>query len=126
MRFYGALLVLLALIVASGFWTSSYLNASAREISGQIDQVTKEIKHDRWGKARQETVALESTWVRESRWWPVFLDHEEMDKIQFSVARVKEYVTNRNYPLSMGQLAELKAMINHIPDLEGVTLENLL
>lgn len=48
-----------------------------------------------------------------------------MDHIDFSLARVKEYVAGRDKALSLGQLAGLKVMIAHIPSKEAVTLENV-
>lgn len=48
-----------------------------------------------------------------------FSDHQEMDNIEFSLARVKEYVTSQDDALSLGQLSELKLMIEHIPRKRG-------
>ncbi|MGE5404575.1 MAG: DUF4363 family protein [Candidatus Saccharibacteria bacterium] len=126
MRMLGILLVVLALVVAGGLWSNKSLDTSARQITSQIDNVSAAIKSDKWDKAQQSTISLESTWGRKSKWWPVFLDHEEMDNIQFAMARTRQYVANRNYPLSMGQLAELRVMINHVPRKEAVTWENIL
>ncbi|MGE5417961.1 MAG: DUF4363 family protein [Acidobacteriota bacterium] len=126
MKILGTLLVALALVVAGGVWTNRSLDTSAQEISQQIDHVSSAIKSDKWDKAQQSAERLESTWGQKSKWWPVFLDHEEMDNIQFAMARTRQYVANRNYPLSMGQLAELRVMIKHIPRKEALTWENIL
>ena len=56
----------------------------------------------------------------------IILDHQEIDNIEFSLAKIKEYVASRDLPLALGQLSELKLMIEHIPRKEAVNLENIL
>jgi hypothetical protein len=92
----------------------------------QIDKVATEIKDDRWVEAEGHTEELEKAWGQQVGWWPIILDHQEIDNIEFSLAKIKEYVANQDKPLSLGQLSELKLMVEHIPRKEAVNLENIL
>lgn len=54
-----------------------------------------------------------------------FLDHQEIDNIQFTMTKTREYIANENTPLSCAHLAELKLMIKHVPKKESLTIENI-
>lgn len=126
MRLIITIVIILAILSGGGFWTNYALHTSTHEISRQIDQVSNAIKTEKWQTALQETDKLEEVWKDKSRWWPIFLDHQEMDNIDFSMARVKEYVGGQDDTLSLGQLSELKLMVEHIPNKEAVNLKNIL
>jgi hypothetical protein len=126
MRLLGSIVVILVLILIAGFWTNHALKISTNDLIRQIDLVSLEIKSNHWQSAKLQTEKLEKDWEKEAKWWPVFLDHQEMDNIDFSMAGVKEYVASQNNALSLGQLSETRLMIEHIPRKEAVNLENIL
>ncbi|MBP1761346.1 MAG: hypothetical protein H6Q64_888 [Firmicutes bacterium] len=126
MRLFVTLMIVLTLLIGLGTWNNSALHDSTNEMTRQIEQVITDINGQRWDQARQETQKLEKSWHENARWWPVFLDHQEIDNIEFSLAKVKKYVDTRNAPLAQGQLSELELMLKHIPDKEAVTLDNIL
>lgn len=126
MRLLGSIIVTLILIISAGVWTNYALQTSTKDLIGQIDRVSTEIKSQDWQSAKKQTEKLEKDWTKEAKWWPVFLDHQEMDNIDFSMAKVKEYVSSRNNSLSLGQLSEIRIMVEHIPRKDAVNLKNIL
>ncbi len=126
MRLLTFLALILSLILGLGFWTNHSLEASTNELTGKIDRITVEIEGGRWETAKQQTGKLEASWQEKAKWWPIFLDHQEMDNIEFSLAKAKEYVASRNDSLSRGQFSELRLMLKHIPEKEAVNMENIL
>lgn len=125
MRLLATLTVILGLIVGMAVWFNHALQETTEDLSRQIDGISQEIKHQDWAGAEEKSARLEQMWEEKARWWPAFLDHQEMDNIEFSLARVKEYVVSQDKALALGQLAELKLMIEHIPRKEMVNLENI-
>lgn len=119
-------IIILGLIIGLGLWTNSLLHQSAEELVNSIDKITAEIKDDRWAEAVNHTGELGKAWKDQAGWWPIILHHEEIDNIEFSLAKTKEYISNRDKTLSLGQLSELRIMIKHIPAKEAVTLRNIL
>ena len=126
MRLLVSLAITLSMILALGFWSNHSLQASTDELTRNIDRISMSIEDERWGTAQMQTDKLEKIWQEKARWWPIFLDHQEMDNIEFSMARVKEYVASQDNPLARGQLSELRLMIKHIPKKEAVNIENIL
>ena len=125
MRLLTTLAVILALIIGMSAWFNHSLQTSSGDLTRQIQLVSSTIRQQDWETAVKHSEKLEKLWEQKAKWWPVFLDHQEMDNIEFSLARVKEYVTSKDDALSLGQLSELKLMIEHIPRKEAVNLENI-
>ena len=126
MRVLGPLVVVLALLIVVGLWTNHSLENTAQELAREIEAISAEIELNQWDSAHKKTFEFEKAWTQKARWWPIFLEHQEMDNIEFSLAKAKEYVTSQDRSLSQGQLAELKLMIEHIPKKEAVTVKNIL
>ncbi|MEN6350379.1 MAG: DUF4363 family protein [Syntrophomonas sp.] len=126
MRLLASVIAIVILITGAGIWINHELQASTNDLVKQIDRINLEIKGNHWETAMQQTIILEKGWQQEAKWWPVFLEHQEMDNIEFSMARFKEYVASKNKSLSRGQLSEIKLMLEHIPKKEAVTLTNIL
>jgi len=126
MRMLVAVLILFAAIVTLGFWTNHSLKVSTDELLGNIDQVVQGIENNRWDAAYAQTIELENKWDKKASWWPTVLDHQEIDNIEFAMARVREYVATRDTALSRGELSELRLMLKHIPEKESIRLRNIL
>lgn len=126
MRLLLALLIIFAAVISLGFWTNHLLQASASELLQNIGQIEQGLERNQWDMAYAQTTELEKAWDEKAKWWPTILDHSEIDNIEFSMAKVKEYVATKNIALSRGQLSELKLMIKHIPETEAIELKNIL
>ncbi|MBM7855295.1 putative PurR-regulated permease PerM [Desulfohalotomaculum tongense] len=126
MRLLAVLGVIFALFIVLGIWTNHTIAAAAESLAQNIDQIMTAAEKEDWQRAGEETKALENSWRKKANWWPVFLDHQEIDNIEFNLARIKEYIAQKNIDLSLGHLSELKLMIQHIPEKEAVTIKNIL
>ncbi len=126
MRLLTVLLIILTCLVGLGFWNNAALWETTDQMTVQIEQIMQEIDGQRWDQASQQTARLEKNWHEKAKWWPVFLDHQEIDNIEFSLAKVKKYVDTHDKPLAQGQLSELHLMLEHIPEKETINLENIL
>jgi len=126
MRLMVTIITLSVIILGLGFWSNYSLQASSDELTKQINIISTDIKNGKWQAAKNHNEELQRTWDKKAKWWPVFLDHQEMDNIEFSLARVQEYVASNNKSLSLGQLSELKLMVKHIPEKEALNIENIL
>jgi len=126
MRFITILLILLAAVIGFGAWTTRSLQGTADELAAQIDRMQTLVKHERWREAERALDGLDGDWNRHKRWWTAVVDHREIDSIDFSIARIREYLWAEDEELALGEAAALKKMIRHIPEKEAFTLENIL
>ncbi|GAB6181431.1 DUF4363 family protein [Desulfotomaculum defluvii] len=120
------LFIAVILMISLGLWVNHSLDVASKDLNQSIKLITKEVEEGNWQEAKGKIEQLEKQWQVIGSWWPVVLDHQEIDNIEFSLAKVKEYVAAKNKALSMGGLSELKLMILHLPEKETVNLKNIL
>ena len=126
MRLIISLSIILTLFIALGFWTNHTLDVTAQHFSNQIDGITSLVENQDWVKAEQQIIALEEEWNKKANWWPVVLDHQEIDNIDLAFAKLKKYASTEDNSLTLGLLSELKVMLQHIPEKEAVNVKNIL
>lgn len=114
------------MVVGTGVWINYSLHEASGRLAGKVQMVSADIRQDNWPAARRDSDQMKALWKKDARWWPVVLDHQEIDNIEFSIARTTEYVKNQDQALAQGQLSELKLMVEHIPRKEAINLENIL
>lgn len=126
MRLMTALVLMIFSIAGLGFWVNHSLETAAKQLSSDIRQVTREVERANWDDAFKQIKGFEKEWEKTGSWWPVVMDHQEIDNIEFSLSKAKAYIAEKEPVLSLGQLSELQLMIQHLPEREFVTLKNIL
>jgi len=126
MKVLAAVLAVFAVIVALGFWSIHGLRNASGQLLQNVDRTAAAVDQNQWDAAYAQTRQLETAWDQKTGWWPVVLDHAELDGIRFDLARLEEYVANHNGAMASAQLAELRQRLEHIPDKEAVTVRNIL
>lgn len=125
MRVLLPLLIIFSLFLAIGVWSVHSLANSAQELGKELEDIMQLAEQERWEIAQQQMDSFKKKWDERAKWWPVILDHQEIDNIEFALARTEQFLQSKNIDLSLGHLAELKLMIEHIPQKEAVTIENI-
>ena len=126
MKLVWAVLLVFVVIVSLGFWTNYSLNASTGQLLQNVDLTAQALRNNQWDVAYGQSMQLETTWEEKTSWWPVVLDHSEIDIVRFDVGRLKEYIAGRNSALALGQVEELRLKLEHIPEKEAITVKNIL
>ncbi|KNY26782.1 DUF4363 family protein [Pseudobacteroides cellulosolvens] len=122
--FIGIILLVSGMLVFS-LVSSYYLNRSAQKIDYQIRKIEANSRSNDWINANIELSNLEKQWKKSSNTWAMLIDHVEIDNIDDSLTRMKEYIKAKNSVLSLGELASLKQYVNHIPQKESFSLINI-
>jgi hypothetical protein len=126
MRLLAVLLIIFAAVVSLGFWTNHSIKASSDDLLKNIEKISAEIDKNQWDRACKQTTSLERTWDKQKKWWPTVMDHQEIDNIDFAMARVREYIAAKDVALAKGQLSELRMIVEHIPEKEAISIKNIL
>ena len=88
--------------------------------------VEQSISTQLWDAAQMELNITQQDWDKSKTWWTILLDHQEIDMIDLSLKRLDKYIITQNLPLSLGEVAALELLINHIADTEQLNLRNIL
>ncbi|ADG81304.1 hypothetical protein Tfer_2819 [Thermincola ferriacetica] len=126
MKTFVATLVVFAILVGFSTFTYNYINNTTDDLMAHIQVMEKHLRARNWQQAEQGFSKLKSSWDRTSSNWAVFIDHQELDSINMSMARLKNYMDTREKPELLAELGELKLLLKHIPEKEALNLKNIL
>ncbi len=121
-----ASVVLFALLLGFGTFAYYYIDNTAKHLAAEAATVEKSVQSKDWGSAERSYTKLQSSWNKASIKWTVLLDHQELDNINITMSRVKEFMDTRDIPGSRSELAELKMLLKHIPEKEAINVKNIL
>jgi hypothetical protein len=113
-------------IIVAGMIMSRYLDTSANRLLKEVMAVQTALEDEDWQQSLDGIVTLREHWRRVETMWTIILDHAEIDNIWLSVARVEAAVNARDKEAAEQELGALKVLIEHIPEKESPSFENIL
>lgn len=125
MRMLVFALVILALLLGFGTFSYYYIEHTANSMLADVNTLEQSARAENWNQVRKNFTGLQLTWDKTNPNWTALLDHQELDNINITMSRVKEFMETKDKPGFMTELAELKILIKHIPEKEAINLENI-
>ncbi|NLY44162.1 MAG: DUF4363 family protein [Clostridiaceae bacterium] len=125
MRAFKISIVLLIIIIISAIVYIKSLEKVSDEFIQQITQLEDMVKSERWDEAKKQLEDIEDLWIKKEKWMATLIDHEEIDNIKMTLAKLGEYVYFRETADFMAESATLKILIKHIPEKERISTANL-
>ncbi len=119
------IVVLFIIIIVSGILSLYYLNCSAMKLEADIEAASTSLNSINWEGAQKHLDSFEEKWSKTKGYWATLIDHIEIDNIQGSYTKSKKYIEAKEYPSATAELESLKELIQHIPEKERFTLENI-
>jgi len=120
-----ALLLLLFVIMLAGWGNYYLLNKDAEMLSIAAKKVQKSVENSNWDDAQVHLDETLKAWKKSSKYWPMLVHHQEMDRIEESMNKIKSYLENQDSSLSQAELYNLIFYIKHIPEKESLNLKNV-
>lgn len=121
-----ALLGLLLMLVASGWGFNVLLKQGAETLTQVAAHLESSIYQQDWDAAQLNYSQIKKTWLAMSKYWPMLIHHQEMDRIEESMSKLEIYLKYENAADAQAELSTLVKFIEHIPKKETFNLKNLL
>jgi hypothetical protein len=119
------LFLLLFFIFALGWFTNKILANSAAILLDTTRQVEMLLKEDQWFDAEISFQQTEKKWARISKYWPLLIHHQEMDRIEECISKIKSYLQHQDRSNALAELYLLMNYIQHIPQNKALNLQNI-
>lgn len=103
-----------------------YIQTTTQSLEIQLETVEQSVSTKQWKVAQTELNTAEQGWDKSKTWLTILLDHQEIDCIDMSIKRLEKYIMAQESSLSLGEVAALKLLVDHIYDTEKFTLQNIL
>ena len=120
-----ALLLLLSLILLAGWGNYLFLKMDAAALSDAVKKIQASVEKNNWDDARSHFKETLKIWEQSSNYWPMLIHHQEMDRIEESMNRIKSYLEYQDSSMSQAELYNLIFYIRHIPEKESLNLQNV-
>jgi hypothetical protein len=112
-------------MIAGSLSSYHYINSTSKNLVTQLEKVKEAIQNQKWSVAQEELELTQTSWDKIEYWWTILLDHHEIDTIDLSSQRLKQYVKVQDKTLSLGEVSALEMLFEHIADTEALTLKNI-
>lgn len=120
-------IVLITILIAG---TSIYFNYKVKKTSDTLsihmDKIREYTLKDEWEKASDEFKNIEQNWGNGKNLWMLTINHNEVDEISLSMAKLKEFIASREKTHVFSELAFLKQLVDNIVDSRRFTFSNML
>ena len=106
-------------------YSHKYLNNVSQELGSLNDEIEQYITDSDWDKAYEAAMVYTEKWKEYSKIIKIFLDHQEMDNIEIELWKLPQYIKEETKDEALASIHILKFLVDHISELEQVTIENI-
>lgn len=118
-------LFVLFIIILSGVLIIRFFKSSSSEISENIERTSTLVTQGNWDDAKTSIEKIEKEWDMTEKSWTLLTDHIEIDNIELSMKKSKEYIETKTPAEALAELESLKFMVQHIYTKELPNLKNI-
>lgn len=126
MRTLITIFIIVLLLSGGSLISYQYIETSTQALVTPLETVEQSISTRKWEVAQKELSTTQLRWDKNKTWWPIILDHQEIDTIDISIKRLEKYLEAQDVPLSLGEVSALKLLVDHISDSAKFNLRNVL
>ncbi len=126
MRVIYSMIIVFILMIAGSFSSYNYINSTTKNIVTHLENLEESIQNKKWNVAQEQMELTQSAWNKTKYWWTILLDHHEIDNIDLSTQRLKQYLKSQDTTLSLAEVSALELLFEHIADTETLTIRNVL
>lgn len=120
------ILVILVFLFVSSYLMSDYIIKSSKIVDSELIKLDSVVRSKDWNAASYNLVSTENKWKDIKDKWALLVDHQEIDNIDLSMSKMKEFVKGRNLTDSLAEISSLKLLFEHIPKRDSLSWVNIL
>lgn len=104
----------------------NYLNQIYSNINSLNSQLENHIVNEEWKSSNKIVKELNSNWEKYSDKLFMFINHQEIDSISSELKKLSQYILCESKDESLASLHSINFFLEHIINLEKISLENIL
>jgi len=120
-----SIILSLAIFIGFALWVQHSMKKSSDILTQHFQSLEEAVKEEEWDKANMQLESIMKAWNSTKTKWQMLIDHQEVDNIDSTLARVIQYVKLKVKEDSLAEIAALKLYVTHIPSTESLKLENV-
>jgi len=96
-------------------------NKIENDLSGLYENVVK----NNYNLARSNYLDIVKKWNEYKKSWAMLIEHQEIDKIDEELTKIKEYLFEQDKTLLLSEISLLKFYISHVREMILLKIENI-
>jgi len=120
------MIVITIFIILSGFLALDLIHGDSEKLEKNIESVRNNIKTGNWENASESLGRIKSDWTGIKKTWSALIDHEEIDNIDITIAKLEAMLEAKDSASALSEAAALRRLVTHIPEREKPSIDNLL
>lgn len=126
MKQWTILIVCMILILLAGFWQINYLEKTSRYTLSDIEYVKNSAINENFILAKEGIENVEKTWNSVKTVWHIFVDSNEVDKVEEHITQIKSYIDEEDKEEIIVNANELNRVLNYIVKKQEIKIGNIL
>lgn len=126
MKSFAGAIVAFVIIIAGIEVYSIVLNRCVGTMEDCVEQILLATDQQDWHGCRTHLNRFFKYWETARKWFAIFIHHEEMDFINEALYEIEMYIRYEKQAETAAKANVLKILLEHIPENEKLTLENIL
>lgn len=123
--FAGAMAAFLIIIAGIQIY-SAVLNRTVDTMEGCVEEIMSAADKEDWQGCRDGLEHFLNHWDGAKKWFAVFIHHDEMDFINEALYEIEMYIRYEKQAETAAKANVLKILLEHIPENERLSFENIL
>ncbi len=119
------LIVSIFILIFFGIWEINYIENSSRYLLSDINYIENLVQNEQYELASNNFKNIENTWRELSGIWNIFVQHEEIDRVDEMIENYKTYISQKDKQNALVESNGLKRVIEHIVQNQKVLVENI-
>lgn len=107
------------------FFSLNYLSSMCNDLAKLGDKIEDEIAKENWKEAYDSSMNLTNEWKDHCDIISFFVHHQEIDNIDNELWKLSQYTKCQTKDESLASVHVVKFFINHIKNLENLSIQNI-
>lgn len=126
MRVVIVTVIILIIFFVGAFIVNRCVNNTCVKLLEDARALDRSIKKEDWARGKKQVHSFQKQWEGTKKCWLLFMEHYETDPIDIVLTRLEQYIEVEDKALALGEMAELKLLIDSVRSKENFKLENIL
>ena len=118
-------IIILVVFFAGALMFKDYIQTNSEALLKQINKLDEALVKEEWVEVEDRLKEIKEDWKRMKHILELYIEHYDMDRAEVALAKINKYVENREKALTLGEIAELKFVIDLIMKKEALKMSNL-
>ena len=125
MRDVIIIIIILIVVVMLNIFVNKYLKDTAKSITTRLDKIELMLKSNDTKNIMEEAKLIQEEWDIVSKKWAIMVEHQEIDKIDMELKRIKTFFEQNELDNGTISLNVIKYFLIHITELYRWNIVNI-